>query len=91
MRVSSASQRHGFARLVSRLQVRDRLQNLRRLQAQRNDLNSKVRSLREELQLLQQPGSHVGEVVKVRLRVLRRSVPSAAPPAHSTPPLPFLR
>lgn len=47
------------------LQVRDRLQNLRRLQAQRNDLNSKVRSLREELQLLQQPGSHVGEVVKV--------------------------
>lgn len=25
-----------------------------------------VRSLREELQLLQEPGSHVGEVVKVR-------------------------
>lgn len=38
---------------------------LRRLEAQRNDYNSRVRLLREELGLLQQPGSHVGEVVKV--------------------------
>ena len=38
---------------------------LRRLEAQRNDYNSRVRLLREELNLLQQPGSHVGEVVKV--------------------------
>ena len=40
-------------------------QNLRRLEAQRNNLNARVRLLREELQLLQEPGSYVGEVVKV--------------------------
>merc|ERR1711868_144891 len=39
-------------------------QNVRRLQAQRNDLNGKVRMLREELQLLQEQGSYVGEVIK---------------------------
>ncbi|CAG0894505.1 unnamed protein product [Cyprideis torosa] len=39
-------------------------QNVRRLQAQRNELNAKVRLLREELQLLQEQGSFVGEVVK---------------------------
>lgn len=37
---------------------------MRRLEAQRNDLNAKVRLLREELQLLQEQGSHVGEVIK---------------------------
>ena len=42
----------------------EKLQNVRRLEAQRNDLNAKVRLLREELQLLQEQGSHVGEVVK---------------------------
>ncbi|GLD93787.1 hypothetical protein PINS_up002392 [Pythium insidiosum] len=46
------------------LTVREKTQNLRRLQAQRNELNSKVRLLREELQLLQEPGSYVGEVIK---------------------------
>lgn len=78
--------------------VRLRQQNLRRLQAQRNELNQRgagradahdapfrgaralgprgraersrgaafaVRALRDELALLQEPGSHVGEVVKV--------------------------
>ncbi|EOD11630.1 hypothetical protein EMIHUDRAFT_214492 [Emiliania huxleyi CCMP1516] len=44
-------------------------QNLRRLEAQRNELNSKVRLLREELSLLQEPGSYVGEVVKVLVKV----------------------
>jgi 26S proteasome regulatory subunit T6 len=44
--------------------VRERYQNLRRLEAQRNEANGEVRLLREELQLLQEPGSHVGEVVK---------------------------
>jgi len=44
--------------------VSDKTQNLRRLEAQRNELNSKVRLLREELHLLQEPGSYVGEVVK---------------------------
>ena len=44
--------------------VSDKVQNLRRLQAQRNQLNAKVRLLREEIQLLQEQGSYVGEVVK---------------------------
>merc|ERR1712131_278416 len=44
--------------------VSDKVQNLRRLQAQRNELNAKVRMLREELQLLQEQGSYDGEVVK---------------------------
>ena len=44
--------------------VRGKEQNLRRLEAQRNDLNARVRLLRQELQLLQEPGSYVGEVVK---------------------------
>lgn len=58
----------------------EKTQNLRRLQAQRNELNAKgnkinerrtlfrtidiVRLLREELQVLQEQGSYVGEVVK---------------------------
>ncbi|CAL5228762.1 g11950 [Coccomyxa viridis] len=45
--------------------TRDKQHNLRRLEAQRNELNTKVRLLREELQLLQEPGSYVGEVIKV--------------------------
>lgn len=44
--------------------VSEKSQNVRRLEAQRNELNAKVRLLREELQLLQEQGSHVGEVVK---------------------------
>lgn len=44
--------------------VTEKTQNLRRLEAQRNELNAKVRMLREELQLLQEQGSYVGEVVK---------------------------
>jgi len=47
-----------------RVVVADKVKNLRRLEAQRNELNAKVRMLREELQLLQEPGSYVGEVVK---------------------------
>ncbi|KAJ1928215.1 26S proteasome regulatory subunit 8 [Tieghemiomyces parasiticus] len=46
------------------LVIVEKTQNLRRLEAQRNTLNAKVRLLREELQLLQEPGSLVGEVVK---------------------------
>ncbi|KAI9216765.1 26S protease regulatory subunit 8 [Blastocladiella britannica] len=45
--------------------ITERLRNVKRLEAQRNDLNGKVRMLREELHLLQEPGSYVGEVVKV--------------------------
>ncbi|CAK0782535.1 26S proteasome regulatory subunit 8 A [Coccomyxa viridis] len=47
------------------ISTRDKQHNLRRLEAQRNELNTKVRLLREELQLLQEPGSYVGEVIKV--------------------------
>ncbi|KAG0227405.1 26S protease regulatory subunit 8 [Actinomortierella wolfii] len=45
--------------------IHEKTQNLRRLEAQRNVLNAKVRNLREELQLLQEPGSFVAEVVKL--------------------------
>ncbi|KAG2607042.1 hypothetical protein PVAP13_4NG189700 [Panicum virgatum] len=39
--------------------------DLRRQEAQRNVINSRVKFHREELNLLQQPASHVGEVVQV--------------------------
>jgi len=45
--------------------IQDKLTNIRRLEAQRNELNSKVRRMRDELQLLQEPASQIGEVVKV--------------------------
>jgi 26S proteasome regulatory subunit T6 len=45
--------------------INEREQNLRRLQAQRNKLNNKVRALKEELQQLHEQASYVGEVVKV--------------------------
>merc|ERR1712096_328306 len=44
--------------------IRSRQKTVRRLEAQRNELNARVRLLREELQLLLEPGSYVGEVVK---------------------------
>jgi len=46
------------------LLVRDKMQNLERLQAQRNELNHKCVMMREELSQLHEPGSHIGEVVK---------------------------
>ena len=86
--------------MAKQVVVSEKLQNLRRLEAQRNELNAKgqscarrgverererereyvsllrpwhhscrvrvctVRMLREELQMLQEPGSYVGEVAK---------------------------
>jgi 26S proteasome regulatory subunit T6 len=47
-----------------RIVLQDKTQNLRRLEAQRNDLNAKVRAMRDEVQRLQEPGAHVAEVVK---------------------------
>ena len=47
------------------LTINEKAQNLRRLEAQRNSLNARVRMIHEELQLLQEPGSYVGEVEKV--------------------------
>ncbi|KAK7676352.1 26S protease regulatory subunit 8 [Cerrena zonata] len=49
---------------AAELEINQKTQNLRRLEAQRNALNARVRLLREELQLLHEPGSYVGEVVK---------------------------
>ena len=46
-------------------EIRERLYNQRRLEARRNALNAQVRELKEELVTLREPGSHVGEVVKV--------------------------
>ncbi|KAJ8601229.1 hypothetical protein CTAYLR_003226 [Chrysophaeum taylorii] len=45
-------------------ELRDKAATLQRLTAQRNELNGRVRLLREELHELQEPGSYVGEVVK---------------------------
>ncbi|KIK92230.1 hypothetical protein PAXRUDRAFT_830156 [Paxillus rubicundulus Ve08.2h10] len=50
---------------AAELLINQRTQNLRRLEAQRNALNARVRLLREELQLLHEPASYVGEIVKV--------------------------
>jgi 26S proteasome regulatory subunit T6 len=70
---------------AAELEITKKTQNLRRLEAQRNALNTRgtfslarrhsryvlpadsgtVRLLREELQVLQEPGSYVGEVIKV--------------------------
>merc|ERR1719213_1485444 len=44
--------------------IKERGMNKRRLEAQRNELNSRVRLLREELHMLLESGSNVGEVIK---------------------------
>ena len=44
--------------------ISERSSDLQRLKARRNELNAKVRMLREELHHLQEPGSYVGEVIK---------------------------
>jgi len=44
--------------------IRERKMNNRRLEAQRNEMNGKVRLLREELHMLLEPASHCGEVIK---------------------------
>jgi len=44
--------------------IRERQTNKRRLEAQRNELNARVRLLREELHMLLEPGSNVGEIIK---------------------------
>merc|ERR1711991_904645 len=58
-------------------QLRSKRENLLRLTAQRNELNSKVRALKEELQLLQESGSSIGEVIKQmgRKKVLVKQKP----------------
>jgi len=46
------------------IKIRDKTQNFERLKAQRNELNNKVKLMREELTQLHEPGSYVGEIVK---------------------------
>ena len=55
--------RHRVAEL-ERL-VNEKQSSLLRLQSARNTLNAQVRSLREELQALQEPAANVGEVIRV--------------------------
>ena len=55
---------HPLIHVPFQVSLSEKTQNVRRLEAQRNELNAKVRLLREELQLLQEQGSHVGEVIK---------------------------
>ncbi|KAJ3448950.1 hypothetical protein M0813_12949 [Anaeramoeba flamelloides] len=43
---------------------KDKLKTIRRLEAQRNELNSQVKLIREELTLLQESSSSIGTVVK---------------------------
>ncbi|CAF3961123.1 unnamed protein product, partial [Rotaria sp. Silwood1] len=47
------------------LNIAEKSKNLCCLQAKRNELNAKVRMLREELKLLQEQASLIGEVIKV--------------------------
>jgi len=44
--------------------IKERKMNLRRLEAQRNELNGRVRLLREEIHMLLEPASNCGEVIK---------------------------
>lgn len=44
--------------------MNEKAHNLRRLQAQRNEINAKVRLLKEEINMLHEQGSYVGEVVR---------------------------
>jgi 26S proteasome regulatory subunit T6 len=46
-------------------EIQDKLQNIKRLEAQRAELNSNVMRLKEELHNLHEVYSYVGEVVKV--------------------------
>ena len=46
-------------------EIQDKLQNIKRLEAQRAELNANVGALKEELHALQEVYSYVGEVVKV--------------------------
>jgi len=45
--------------------IRERQNSQRRLEARRNALNAEVRELKQELTMLKEPGSSVGEVVKM--------------------------
>jgi len=66
MRKGDGGYKAYYTHKLEDLQVKlsEKTQDVRRLEAQRNEKNSQVRMLREEIQLLQEQGSYVGEVVK---------------------------
>lgn len=49
----------------TQLTIEQKQHNLHRLEAERNSLNTAVRALKDEIRVLQEPSSYVGEVVKV--------------------------
>jgi 26S proteasome regulatory subunit T6 len=59
------------------IMIAEKTLNLERLKAQRNELNGRVRQIREELMELHEPGSYIGEVVKPmgKLKVLVKCNP----------------
>ncbi|KAK4685802.1 26S proteasome regulatory subunit T6, partial [Tremellales sp. Uapishka_1] len=76
---------------AAELFITKKTQNLRRLEAQRNALNTRVRLLREELQVLQEPGSYVGEIVKVmgKKKVLVKVQPEGKYVVDFSPDIPL--
>jgi len=46
------------------IKIRDKMTNFERLKAQRNELNNKVKLMREELTQLHEPGSYIGDIIK---------------------------
>jgi len=67
MAAETVDMRSYFQAKVENLEhlIHEKQTEVKRLEAQRNEMNSQVRMLREEIALLQEPGSYVGEVVKV--------------------------
>ena len=56
-----------YSQKIEEMEIRiiEKRQNLRRLEAQRNEMNLMVKNLKEELYMLLQPGSQVAEVSKM--------------------------
>lgn len=67
MQESGAGIQSYYSANISRLEatIKDAQHNKKRLEAQRNELNGKVKLLREELHMLLEPASNCGEVVKI--------------------------
>ena len=56
-----------YRKKIAEMEIRlvEKQNNLRRLEAQRNEMNTKVKDLKEELHKLLESGSSVGEVCKM--------------------------
>ncbi|XP_053993304.1 uncharacterized protein LOC128884180 [Hylaeus volcanicus] len=64
--VESPGLKHYYVSKIEELnqKIMEKTHTIRRLETQRNELNTTVRNLRDELQYLLEPGSYVGEVIK---------------------------